>query len=41
MSGWTQVEYMGYIIGGSVIVVDPAKMRAMMDWLELTCMKHI
>ena len=37
----TQVEYLGYIIGGGVVAVDPAKTRANMDWPEPTCVTHI
>ena len=37
----TQAEYPGHIIGGAVIVVDPAKMRAIMDWPEPIYVKHI
>ena len=29
--GQTQVEYLGHIVGGGVVAVDPAKMRAIMD----------
>ena len=36
-----QVEYLGHIIGGGVIVVDLAKMHAIMDWPEPTCVQHI
>ena len=37
----TQVEYLCHIIGGGVIAIDPAKMRAIMDWPEPTCVKHV
>ena len=39
--GQTQVEYLGHIIGGGVIAVDPAKIHAIMDWPEPTYVKHI
>ena len=38
--GQTQVEYLGHIIGGGVIAVDPAKTCAIMDWPEPKCVKH-
>ena len=37
----TEVEYLGHIIGGGVVTVDPAKMRAIIDWPEHTCVNHI
>ena len=39
--GQTWVEYLGYVIGGGVVEVDPAKTCAIMDWPELACVKHI
>ena len=32
---------MGQIVGGGVVAVDPAKMHAIMDWPEPTCIKHV
>ena len=37
----TQVKYLGHIISGGVIAVDPAKRRAIMDWPKPTCVKPI
>ena len=37
----TQVDYLGHIIGNNVAAIDPAKARAIMDWPEPTCIKHI
>ena len=39
--GKTQIEYLGHIISGGLIVVDPAKTRDIMDWPEPTCVKHL
>ena len=39
--GYTQVEYLGHIIGGGVIAVDPAKTHAIMDWPEPIYVKHV
>ena len=36
-----QVEYLGHIIGGGFIAVDPAETCAIMDWQEPTYVKHI
>ena len=35
----TKIEYLGHIIGGSVIAVDPAKIHAIMNWLGPTLCK--
>ena len=37
----THIEYLGHIVGGGVIAVDPAKMHAIMDWPEPTCIKYV
>ena len=37
----TQVVYLGHIIGAGTIAVDPAKMCAIIDWLEPTCVKYV
>ena len=39
--GQTQVEYLGHIIGGGVIAVNPAKMHIIIDWPEPTYVKHV
>ena len=37
----TQADYLGYIIGGGVIAVDPTKTHAIMDWPEPTYIKDV
>ena len=34
--GQTQVDYLGHIIGGGIIAVDPDKTHAIIDWPECT-----
>ena len=38
--GLNKVDYLGYIIGGGVIAVDPVKTHAIMDWPQPTYVKH-
>ena len=39
--GSTQVEYLGHIVGGGVIGVDPAKTYAIMDQPEPIFVKYV
>ena len=39
--GQTWVKYLGHIIVGSVIQVDPDKMHTIMDCPEPTCINHV
>ena len=38
--GQTWVEYLGHIVGGGIVVVDPAKTHSIMDWPEPIYIKH-
>ena len=39
--GQTHVEYLGHIIGGGVIAMDPAKILTIMNWPEPISVKYI
>ena len=37
----TVIEFLGFIIGGEFIQVDPKTMASVVSWPEPTCLKHL